>query len=125
LMYQGKIHEVQVFNHGISEKHADPTRCYLSHWYPVRMAKVRIPNEDALAKLIRISPRPEWQDLALMLRDDARTLLKEMTTYFSSMIQINRIAQHYVSQNDSRMLTLHHTVYGATEILTPKIELSS
>ncbi|MBF6615472.1 MAG: TraM recognition domain-containing protein [Candidimonas sp.] len=125
LMYQGKIHEVQVFNHGISEKHSDPTKCYLSHWYPVRMAKVKVPSEEALAKLIRMSPRPEWQDLALMLRDDARILLKEMSTYFSSMIQINMMAHHYMSQNNSEMLSLHNTVYGARDILTPIIEPSS
>ncbi|MBA1280420.1 TraM recognition domain-containing protein [Stutzerimonas stutzeri] len=125
LMYQGKIHEIQVFNHGISEKHSDPTRCYLSHWYPVRMAKVKVPSEEILSNLISMSPRPEWQDLMLMLRDDARSLLKEMSTYFSSMIQINQIAHHYMSQNDNEMLSLHHTVYGAREVLSSNVEPSS
>jgi type I restriction-modification system DNA methylase subunit len=124
-MYQGKIHSVQVFNHGISEKHSDPTKCYLKHWYPVRMAKVRLPSEEALMKLIRLSPRPEWQDLVMMLRDESRSLLKEMSTYFASMIQINMMAQHYMSQNDNDMLALHHTVYGAYEILHPVIEEST
>lgn len=125
LMYQGKIHSVQVFNHGISEKHSDPTKCYLKHWYPVRMAKVRLPSEEALAKLIRLSPRPEWQDLAMMLRDESRSLLKEMSTYFASMIQINMMAQYYMSQNDNDMLALHQTVYGANEIINPEIEKST
>lgn len=125
LMYQGKIHEVQVFNHGISEKHSDPTRCYLSHWYPVRMAKVKIPSEETMTRLIRLSPRPEWQDLTLMLRDDARALLKEMSTYFSSMIQINKIAENYMNQGDDFMLSLHNQVYGARDILNPHIDASS
>lgn len=125
LMYQGKIHDVQVFNHGIAEKHSDPMRCYLKHWYPVRMPKVRIPNEEALSRLIRMSPRPEWQDLMLMLRDEARALLKEMSTYFSSMIQINHMAHHYMSHDDNEMLALHQTVYGAREILLPHFEPSS
>lgn len=125
LMYQGKIHSVQVFNHGISEKHSDPTKCYLKHWYPVRMAKVRLPSEEAMMKLIRLSPRPEWQDLVMMLRDESRSLLKEMSTYFASMIQINMMAQHYMSQNDNDMLALHQTVYGANEIIHPVIEQST
>lgn len=125
LMYQGKIHSVQVFNHGISEKHSDPTKCYLKHWYPVRMAKVRLPSEEAMMKLIRLSPRPEWQDLVMMLRDESRSLLKEMSTYFASMIQINLMAQHYMSQDDNDMLALHQTVYGANEIIHPVIEPST
>ncbi|WP_326430478.1 hypothetical protein VQ574_21215 (plasmid) [Stutzerimonas frequens] len=123
LMYQGRIHEMQVFNHGIKEKSSDPTKCYLSHWYPVRMAKVKVPTEDALAKLIRLNPRGDWQDLMLMLRDDARTMLKEMNDYFSSMIQINRMAKAFIDQSD--MLALHHTVFGAREILQVNIEPST
>lgn len=123
LMYQGRVHEVQVFNHGIQEKNSDPTKCYLSHWYPVRMAKVKVPTEDALAKLIRLNPRGDWQDLMLMLRDDARTMLKEMNDYFSSMIQINRMAKAFIEQSD--MLALHHTVFGAREILQINVEPST
>lgn len=98
LLYQGKIHETQVFNHGIQEKHKDPTLCYLKHWWPVRMAKVHIPSQEEIAKLLRIDPLPEWIELSEMINDDARSLLREMKIYFSSMIAIRDI-QRRVSED--------------------------
>lgn len=123
IMYQGKTHEVQVFNHGIGEKGTDPLKKYMTHWYPVRMAKVKVPSEEALQKLIRLNPRSDWQELLLMLRDDARTLLKEMNDYFGSMIQINRMARAYLDNGD--MLALHNTVFGARSILEVELEPST
>ena len=95
ISYQGKIHPTQVFNHGIQEKHSDPRMCYLSHWYSVRMAKLRLPDEAMVKRLIAHDPRPEWSDLLLMVNDDSRAMLKEMTTYFSSMQTINRITDRF------------------------------
>lgn len=99
LMYQGKIHETQVFNHGIEDKTEaecpDPTKRYLSYWYSVRMAKVQVPSEEVIKRLYALSPRPEWRDLMAMINDNARAILREMQTYFSSMIIINNIARQF------------------------------
>lgn len=94
LMYQGNIHEAQVFNHGIQEKGKDPLMRYVDHWFPVRMAKVKIVDEAVLDRYIRLYPKAvAWQQLKGMLNDESRHMLKEMTTYFSSMLLMNRIAR--------------------------------
>ncbi|MDH0960915.1 hypothetical protein EGJ86_22215 [Pseudomonas sp. o96-267] len=112
LMYQGKTHTVQVFNHGISEKHKNPTHRYVSHWYPVRMAKVRMPNEEALNELIALSPRPEWINLKIMIGDNARALLHEMSTFFGSQLQIRRITEYHQKNKSSEMTAITKEVYG-------------
>ncbi|WP_219096340.1 ATP-binding protein [Pseudomonas sp. UMAB-40] len=109
LLYQGKIHETQVFNHGIQEKHSDPKLCYLKHWWPVRMAKVHIPSQDELAKLLRIDPRPDWIELGEMINDDSRSLLREMKIYFSSMIAIRDI-QRRVAENPEMAAFMQSTM---------------
>lgn len=91
IMYQGDIHQAQVFNHGIQEKSDDPKMCYLKHWWPVRMAKVHVPSQVELSKLLDIIPLPEWTELAEMINDESRALLREMTIYFSSMKAIKDI----------------------------------
>ena len=91
IMYQGDIHQAQVFNHGIQEKSDDPKMCYLKHWWPVRMAKVHIPSQVEIGKLLDINPLPEWIELAEMINDESRALLREMTIYFSSMMAIKDI----------------------------------
>lgn len=91
IMYQGDIHQAQVFNHGIQEKSDDPKMCYLKHWWPVRMAKVHIPSQIEIGKLLDINPLPEWIELAEMINDESRALLREMTIYFSSMMAIKDI----------------------------------
>src|SRR5690554_3115996 len=98
LMYQGHIHETQVFNHGIAERHKDPRMAYLSHWYSVRMAKVRLPDEEMLNTLLMYSDRQDWRELKLIINDNSMAMLKEMKSYFSSMIQINRIAEIYKNE---------------------------
>ena len=91
IMYQGDIHQAQVFNHGIQEKSDDPKMCYLKHWWPVRMAKVHIPSQLEIGKLVEICPLPEWVELGEMISDESRSLLREMTIYFGSMIAIRDI----------------------------------
>lgn len=91
LMYKGLIHEVQVFNHGIQEEDDNPLMCYLTHWWPVRMAKVHVPRPEELEQLIRIQPLPDWVELSELLQDDSKALLREMKIYFSSMLAIQRI----------------------------------
>lgn len=96
IMYQGKIHHTQVFNHGIAERHKDPNMCYLGHWYSVRMPKVRLPDDEMMDALIRMAPGiTDWVDLKRMLSDDSRFMLSEMTTYFSSMLRIQSITESY------------------------------
>ena len=115
IMYQGKVHEMQVFNHGIAEKSKDPLRSYVKHWYSVRMAKIRVPDEQVLNRLIAMSPRQEWIDLELMVKDSSRMMLKEMTTYFSSMLTINRIAGMCAANPD--MEALSREAFTARKIL--------
>jgi hypothetical protein len=98
LTYQGDLHETQVFNHGIQEKHSDPKMCYLKHWWPVRMAKVHIPSKDELASLLKVQPLGDWIELSEMISDESRSLLREMSIYFGSMIAIQNI-QKRVAEN--------------------------
>ena len=41
LLYQGRVHEMQVFNHGIQEKNQDPKKCYLT---PVSYTHLTLPT---------------------------------------------------------------------------------
>lgn len=100
LMYRGVIHQTQVFNHGIQEEHKDPKMAYLKHWWPVRMAKVHIPSQEEMASLTKISPLASWLELAEMINDESRSLLREMKIYFGSMIAIQRIQQR-IADNPS------------------------
>jgi hypothetical protein len=120
ILYKGKIHAVQVFNHGISETHKDPRFAWLSHWYSVRMAKVRVPTAEMLDSLLAVSNRPEWRDLKLMISDSARAMLREMTIYFGSMLTIQRMAKQF-SENQE-LLKLGHEVFGARDLLMVKHE---
>ena len=100
LMYKGVIHEVQVFNHGIQEKHKNPLFAYLTHWWPVRMAKVHVPRPEEFDQLIKIQPLPDWVELSVLLQDDSKALLREMKIYFSSMLAIQRINARVAASND-------------------------
>lgn len=120
MLYKGKLRETQVFNHGIADKHKDPLYRYLDDWFMMRLAKVKIPTEDEMAYLMKHSPRREWEDLALMLRDDARHMLREMNLYFSSQLTIRRIAEHYIA--DAEMTALLGPNLVANELLTDVIE---
>lgn len=113
LMYQGKVHEVQVFNHGINETGKDPLRRYLSHWYSVRMAKVHLLSESKIMEYLRLSPCAEWEELLLMTRDESRQMLQEMNTYFSSQLIIKKIANLY-SKGDSELLSRSAMTWGST-----------
>lgn len=125
LLYQGQIHETQVFNHGIQEKHADPKMCYLKHWWPVRMAKVHIPSQDEIAKLLRIDPLPEWIELGEMIHDDSRFLLREMKIYFGSMIAIRDI-QRRVAENPELAAIVRQTMGSEVAVAADeKTSLSS
>ena len=96
LMYQGKVHLSQVFNHGIQERHDDPLMCYVKHWFPVRMAKVRLPDDAMFETLKQIGgDMQDWRDLHTMLSDESSLLLKEMTIYFQSMLRLNQMAASY------------------------------
>lgn len=108
IMYQGHIHETQVFNHGISERHKDPRMAFLSHWYSVRMAKVRLPDEEILNTLLMYSDRQDWRDLKLIISDNSMAMLKEMKSYFGSMIQINRIASTYKDQPELQKMAYNN-----------------
>lgn len=117
LMYQGQVHLSQVFNHGIQEKAKDPTKCYVKNWFPVRMAKVRLPDEAMFETLKQIGgDMPAWRDLQIMLSDDSRILLKEMTIYFQSMLRLSQIANSY--KNNPELLKMMEdagtTAAGAT-----------
>lgn len=112
IMYQGKTHALQVYNHGISEKGPDPLLRYVDCWYSVRMAKIAIPTNADLLDLINLSPRREYQDLQLMIGDDSRKMLSEMTTYFQSMLTIERMARQQLVD-----LGTLNSVYGAREVL--------
>lgn len=114
LMYQGHIHETQVFNHGIAERHKDPRMAYLSHWYSVRMAKVRLPDEEMLNTLLMYSDRQDWRELKLIINDNSMAMLKEMKSYFSSMIQINRIAEIYKNEPELQRMA-YSDVLGQEE----------
>lgn len=121
LLYQGKMHDVQVFNHGINETDKNPLFAWISHWYSVRMPKVRIPTEEVLNDLLALSPRPEWRDLKIMINDTSRAMLREMTTYFASMIAINRMMDHY---NDNPGLkALAGDVFGSRDLITAQPEM--
>lgn len=112
IMYQGRIHETQVFNHGIQEKHADPRMCYLKNWWPVRMAKIHVPSAEELAKIISIDPLPEWIELSEMVSDESRALLSEMTIYFGSMISMAKIQARVAA--DPRLAIFHEQ--GASQV---------
>lgn len=112
VMYQGKTHAVQVYNHGINEKGPDPLMRYVDSWYSVRMAKIAVPTNTELLELINISPRHEYQDLMLMIRDDSRKMLAAMNLYFQSMLTIERMAKQQVV--DASAL---NAVYGARRLM--------
>ncbi|MGO4801067.1 hypothetical protein ACEN2T_17455 [Pseudomonas sp. W22_MBD1_FP4] len=123
LLYQGQIHETQVFNHGIQEKDSDPKMCYLKHWWPVRMAKVHIPSQDEITKLLKIDPLPEWVELGEMIHDDSRFLLREMKIYFGSMIAIRNI-QRRVAENPELANIVRQTM-GSEVAVDEKTSLSN
>lgn len=110
IMYQGKTHAIQGYNHGISEKGPDPLMRYIDCWFSVRMAKIAVPTNEQLLDLINLSPRREYNELLLMVRDDSRKMLSAMTTYFHSMLLIERMAKQHI---DSKMVG---SVYGAKDI---------
>jgi len=122
LMYQGKVHEVQVFNHGIAEKGPDPLRRYLDHWFPVRMPKVKIPKEDVILSYMKQTPRQDWEDLLLMLRDESRQMLGEMVTYFASQNVIRTVASLYADMMDDEGMPLTQTAFIAQSFLSDGVE---
>lgn len=114
IMYQGKTHSVQVYNHGITDDadERDPLMRYVDSWYSVRMAKIAIPRNEDLLDLINLSPRKEYHDLLTMIHDDSRAMLAEMNLYFHSMLTIERMAA--MQGQDSNLVG---EFYGAKSIL--------
>lgn len=120
IMYQGKTHAVQVYNHGINEKGSDPLTRYVDSWYSVRMAKIAIPTVEELLELNNLSPSREYQDLLVMIRDDSRKMLASMNLYFHSMLVIERLAKQTLSDNDKERMFdkgVIESVYGARDLL--------
>ena len=121
IMYQGKTHALQVYNHGINEKGSDPLKRYVDSWYSVRMAKIAIPQNDQLLALMNMSRRKEYDELLMMIRDDSRQMLSAMNMYFQSMIVINRMANHQLklkSKSDEEGISeLFEACYGARTLL--------
>lgn len=114
IMYQGKIHQTQVFNHGIVERHKDPKMCYLTHWYSVRMPKVRLPDLEMMADLIKSAPDiQEWHELAILVSDDARSMRFELKTYFNSMLRINKVASSY--KGNAKLLAMVNDFAGSED----------
>lgn len=101
LSYQGKVHEIQGYNHGIQPKGSDPLMRFLDYWYPVRMPKTKIPTEETILKYMKWLPNKHWEELLLMLRDDARQMLSEMTEYFSTQLIIDSLSQLYKEQSST------------------------
>ncbi|MBT9112071.1 hypothetical protein [Pseudomonas aeruginosa] len=118
--YQGKMHAMQVFNHGIQEKHKDPRFKYISHWYSCRLAKVKVPTEQEMAELIKMDPRPEWRSLADLLTDNAQTMQRDMTCYFQSQLAVQKIAQQYAA--NSEMFDMTAEIFAARSMLAEQIE---
>lgn len=120
LMYQGKVHEIQVFNHGIQEKSKDPNYRVVDNWFSVRLAKVRVPRTEDMMTLIKVNPRKDWKDMMLMLTDESLDMLDEMNIYFQSMLTINNVARMY--QNNNEMLDASMQVFAANSILDQSVE---
>lgn len=111
VMYQGKTHALQVYNHGINEDGNDPLTRYVDTWFPVRMAKIAVPRPEELTELMNISRRREYEDLMLMVRDDSRKMLQAMNTYFQSMLTIRRMANQRIVDKG-----LIESAYGARNL---------
>lgn len=96
ILYRGKVHLTQLFNHGIQEKASDPKYSYVSHWYSVRMPKIVCPNAETMVNLCKLAPDiPEWRELAVLVSDETREISREMRTYFHSMLRINAITSKF------------------------------
>ncbi|MFJ7794540.1 hypothetical protein [Pseudomonas sp. NPDC096950] len=106
LSYQGKVHEIQGYNHGIKDKDSNQLMRFIDFWYPVRMPKTKIPNEETILKYMKWSPNKNWEELLLMLRDDARQMLNEMTEYFSTQLIIDSIMELYKDQSSTILTEL-------------------
>lgn len=127
IMYQGEIHQAQVFNHGISEKGNDPKMSYLKHWWPVRMPKVHVPSQDELDSLLSMCPLPEWIELKEMISDESRALLREMTIYFGSMRAMNDIQKRRATNPElaaitAEMMSSEFAVADVDDIELPDLE---
>lgn len=68
------------------------------------MAKVHIPSQLEISKLVEICPLPEWIELGEMINDESRALLREMTIYFSSMMAIRDIQARVVKNPDLKVV---------------------
>lgn len=101
ILYRGKVHLTQLFNHGIQEKAADPKYSYVSHWYSVRMPKVVCPDAETMLRLCKLAPEiTEWQELATLVSDEMRETSKEMTRFFKSILRVNQISAEFVMSSE-------------------------
>ncbi len=93
IMYKGEIHEVQVFNHGISEEQKpDPKDCWVKYWFSVRMAKVHMPSEAKLEALNALTPRPEYKQGLMLISEEHRERVAALGRYITSTTAFDRIA---------------------------------
>ena len=99
ILYQGKIHEVQVFNHGISDSPKAPrTHRYLDSWFFVRMSKTRVPAMSEVKVVQQLSDHPDWHHHERVLSDASLELLSRLRTYFDSQKILQRYAA-FAEQN--------------------------
>lgn len=93
IMYKGEIHEVQIYNHGISEdQKPDPKDCWVKHWFSVRMAKVRLPNHVELEGLNQLTPRKEYTSALMLLSSEHREQVAALERYISSTSAFDKIS---------------------------------
>lgn len=93
IMYKGKLHKVGIFNHGISEEQTDdPRMCWVKNWYSVRLAKVRLPDKESLARLYRLDPRMEYLHAMSLVDDDVRRRVAALDREIHSQQVYDRMA---------------------------------
>lgn len=120
IMYKGKIHYTQIYHHGISEnKTPDPKDCWVQNWFPVRMAKVRLPLEEELAALFERSPRDEYRSAMNLVSAEHRAQIERMTRVIHSGNVFEGLgprSQELVQQVNYQGLAL--AVYETRDMLT-------
>lgn len=93
IMYKGKLHKVGIFNHGISEEQTDdPRMCWVKNWYSVRLAKVRLPDKESLARLYSLDPRMEYLHAMSLVDDDVRRRVAALDREIHSQQVYDRMA---------------------------------
>tara|TARA_R110001592_G_scaffold78932_4_gene236372 strand:+ start:1972 stop:4668 length:2697 start_codon:yes stop_codon:yes gene_type:complete len=127
MLYKGKVHLTQLFNHGISDKaDAKPLYRYVQNWYSVRMPKIITPNTETMMRLIELEPDiTEWQELATLVSDDTRVMTHEMTSYFRSILKISHINEAYRKNPELLEIIRGQSSFHDTSVFDTKIEASN